>query len=181
MRLLTQHAPVQRKRVTIGISARGCQFAAGSHLRRGSGGSSSVIPGSIGHPASLVFHAGFRPRATRSFCFGKRTQNQWPPGGSLCPGPCCVGCGTRYAQTVLASKMEGTGPGRSLASRRRDQAFPVFPSLIRRKTLDSSPTLLIGDPASPLLSSPTRSGIQRLCFVFFLRFIRAGEKHWIPD
>ena len=34
----------------------------------------------IEDPASLLFHAGFRPRATRSFCFGKRTQNHWRPG-----------------------------------------------------------------------------------------------------
>ncbi len=68
---------------------------------------------------------GCRPHATRSFCFGKRTQNQWRPGGApqrgcLCPGPWCVGCGTRCAQTVLAPKMEGTGPGHSPARRRQD-------------------------------------------------------------
>ena len=27
--------------------------------------------------------AGFRPRTTRSFCFGKRTQNHWRPGVAL--------------------------------------------------------------------------------------------------
>ncbi len=27
--------------------------------------------------------AGFRPRTTRSFCFGKRTQNYWRPGVAL--------------------------------------------------------------------------------------------------
>ncbi len=69
--------------------------------------------------------AGFRPHTTRSFCFGKRTQNQWRPGGApkrgcLCHGPCYLGCGTRCAQTVLAPKMEGTGPGHSPARRRRD-------------------------------------------------------------
>ncbi len=72
--------------------------------------------------------AGFRPRTTRSFCFGKRTQNHWRPGGApqrgcLCPGPCGVGCGTRCAQTVLAAKMEGTGPGHSPARRRQEAAF----------------------------------------------------------
>ncbi len=71
---------------------------------------------------------GCRPHTTRSFCFGKRTQNQWRPGGapqrgSLCPGPWCVGCGTRCAQTVLAAKMEGTGPGHSPARRRQEAAF----------------------------------------------------------
>ena len=34
----------------------------------------------IGNPVSLFFHAGFRPRTTRSFCCGKRTQNHWRPG-----------------------------------------------------------------------------------------------------
>ena len=28
-------------------------------------------------------NAGFRPRTTRSFCFGKRTQNHWRPGVAL--------------------------------------------------------------------------------------------------
>ncbi len=31
----------------------------------------------------LGLHAGFRPRTTRSFCFGKRTQNHWRPGVAL--------------------------------------------------------------------------------------------------
>ncbi len=73
--------------------------------------------------------AGFRPRTTRSFCFGKRTQNHWRPGvaprGCLCPGPGYVGCGTRCAQTVLAPKQD-SGPGRSHARRRRDKAFAVL-------------------------------------------------------
>ena len=38
--------------------------------------------------------AGFRPRATRSFCFGKRIKNHGrpgvAPGGCLCPGPDCL-------------------------------------------------------------------------------------------
>ena len=61
---------------------------------------------------SLIYQregfAGFRPRATRSFCFGKRTQNHRrpgvAPGGCLCHSPDCLGCGTRFAQTVLAPK-----------------------------------------------------------------------------
>ena len=39
------------------------------------------------------------------------------PFGCLCPDPVCLGCGTRFAQTVLASQL-GSGPGRSLARRR---------------------------------------------------------------
>ncbi len=59
---------------------------------------------------------GFRPHTTRSFCFGKRAQNQWRPGvapkrGFLCPGPWCVGCGTRCAQTVLAPIWNGRDRG----------------------------------------------------------------------
>ena len=55
---------------------------------------SSVMPGLIGHPVSLLGFsfvekkgpkplAGFRPRTTRSFCFGKRTQDHWRPGKTL--------------------------------------------------------------------------------------------------
>ena len=40
----------------------------------------------------------------------------WPFGG-LCPGPAGLGCGTRFAQTVLASILS-SGPGRSHARRR---------------------------------------------------------------
>ena len=43
------------------------------------------------------------------------------PFGCLCPGPVCLGCGTRFAQTVLASQL-GSGPGRSLARRRLEVA-----------------------------------------------------------
>ena len=50
--------------------------------------------------------AGFRPRTTRSFCVsakGSKTigAQAWP-FGCLCPSPDCLGCGTRFAQTVLA-------------------------------------------------------------------------------
>ena len=44
----------------------------------------------------------------------------WPSGG-LCPSPDCLGCGTRFAQTVLAPT-EGSGLGRSLARRRPEVA-----------------------------------------------------------
>ncbi len=42
----------------------------------------------------------------------------WPSGG-LCPSPEGLGCGTRFAQTVLASTSD-SGPGRSLARRRHE-------------------------------------------------------------
>ncbi len=50
-----------------------------------------------------------------------------PKRGCLCPGPWCVGCGTRCAQTVLAPKMAWTGPGHSPA-RRRQEAFLSCPA-----------------------------------------------------
>ncbi len=110
---------------------------------------------------------GFRPHTTRSFCFGKRTQNQWRPGvapqrGCLCPGPCGVGCGTRCAQTVLAPKMEGTGPGHSPARRRQDNGKgqrqrtttldPRMRKDDREKRKDDR--LFLSSPP-PFLSSPT--------------------------
>ncbi len=105
--------------------------------RTGPDRASSLLssPTPIGDPESLGFLAGFRPRTTRSFCFGKRTQNQWRPGGPpqrgcLCPGPGGVGCGTRFAQTVLATIMEWTGPGHSPARRRQEGAFAVAPSVM---------------------------------------------------
>ena len=43
----------------------------------------------------------------------------WPFGG-LCPGPDCEGCGTRFAQTVLAPQLDlGTG------AQPRPQALPL--------------------------------------------------------
>ena len=78
--------------------------------------------------------AGFRPRTTgggfcgvaapRAFCFGKRTQNQGRPGVALwmpLPRSQLLGCGTRFAQTVLAPT-SGSGPGRSCALRRHEGA-----------------------------------------------------------
>ena len=44
----------------------------------------------------------------------------WPFGG-LCPGPDFLGCGTRFAQTVLASQLV-SGLGRSHARRRLEVA-----------------------------------------------------------
>ncbi len=39
------------------------------------------------------------------------------PFGCLCPNPDYLGCGTRFAQTVLAPILD-SGPGRSRARRR---------------------------------------------------------------
>ncbi len=44
----------------------------------------------------------------------------WPSGG-LCPGPEGLGCGTRFAQTVLAP-ISDSRPGRSHARRRHEVA-----------------------------------------------------------
>ncbi len=43
------------------------------------------------------------------------------PFGCLCPGPDGLGCGTRFALTVLAS-ISDSGPGRCLAWRRPEVA-----------------------------------------------------------
>ncbi len=76
---------------------------------------------------SLSLHAGFRPRRTRFFCFGKRTQNQWHPGvaprGFLCHGPCYLGCGTRCAQTVLAAIWHGRDRGAAPPAGAKTTAF----------------------------------------------------------
>ena len=56
----------------------------------------------------------------------------WPFGG-LCPSPDCLGCGTRCAQTVLATQLDfGTGaqprpqaPGNG-AMRSRGYNFPLL-------------------------------------------------------
>ena len=101
--------------------------------------------------------AGCRPRATRSFCFGKRTQNHWRPGvaprGVFAPVPFAWGCGTRFAQTVLAPKIEFAGPGRSHARRRREMHLHF-------------------------LSCPARSGIQGLCFQGFWVVVFVCNDHY---
>ena len=40
-------------------------------------------PSPLPSPTGGEGQAGFRPRTTRSFCFGKRTQNQGRPGVAL--------------------------------------------------------------------------------------------------
>jgi len=72
----------------------------------------------LGSPINYQnYLAGCRPRATRSFCFGKRTPKSPPTplyqrGGPDCRGPLgklrhdtkLYGCATRCAQTALAEK-----------------------------------------------------------------------------
>ena len=90
--------------------------------------------------SKVFFYAGFRPRTTKFFCFGKRTQNHWRPGVSLrVPWPQSRLRGLRnflrqaqdrrFAQTVLAPKIEVSGLGRSHARRRRKLALACFVSL----------------------------------------------------
>ncbi len=54
----------------------------------------------------FVLISGFSPPPTRSFCFGKRTKNHFRPcavpSGFPRLGTESIGCGTRFAQTVLA-------------------------------------------------------------------------------
>ena len=63
----------------------------------------------LGSPINYQnYLAGFRPRATRPFCFGKRTENHVRPCAAL-RGSCAAvpnqdGSGTRCAQTALAEK-----------------------------------------------------------------------------
>ena len=106
--------------------------------------------------------AGFRPRAPRFlrsaqdrlFCFGKRTQNHGRPGAALrVPLP---------------------------------QSRMVWAAELAALKQSSPPTRKFGTAAQPrlqapwmwhlhFLSSPTRSGIQGLCFFLSLR----RERHWI--
>ena len=65
------------------------------------------------------------------------------PFGCLCPGPVCLGCGTRFAQTVLASQL-GSGPGRSLA-RRRLEVAPWNGAGITTKENDGIPCVARND------------------------------------
>ena len=63
----------------------------------------------IGNPVSLLCHAGCRPRATRSFCFGKRTQNHWRPGVALrVPAPRSRWCGLRNSLRFLRLRSQET-------------------------------------------------------------------------
>ena len=92
---------------------------------------SEPVPGSIGDrgQASRMteggrFSRGFGPARRGPFVSAKGPKTMgaraWPFGG-LCPSPDGLGCGTRYAQTVLAP-ISDSGPGRSYARRRPDVA-----------------------------------------------------------
>ena len=84
-----------------------------------------VMPGLIGHPG-FVFYVGFRPHTTRSFCFGKRTQNHWRPGVALrVPLPQSRLLGLRNSLRSNSPRLgiEFSGPPRSHARRRRDEAL----------------------------------------------------------
>ncbi len=65
----------------------------------------------LGSPINYQnYLAGFRPRATRPFCFGKRAENHSRPCaaplGKLRHDTKLYGCATRFAQTVLAREVE---------------------------------------------------------------------------
>ncbi len=97
--------------------------------------------------------AGFRPHTTRGrglWGFGPTRRGPFvsakgpktsgaragpPQRGCLCPGPWCVGCGTRYAQTVLATKWHGRDRGTAPPAGAGRRHLPLL----------SSPTP-IGDP-----------------------------------
>ncbi len=127
----------------------------------------SVIPGLIGDPAFrhprlrsgiqyfCFCFAGCRPaRRGEEDCgvspphdevllFRQKDPKPVAPGrgpqrGCLCPGPWCVGCGTRCAQTVLAPIWKGRDRGAAPPGGARNEPLPLL-----------------------LPSSPARSGIQR--------------------
>ena len=60
---------------------------------------------------------GFRPHTTRSFCFGKRTQNHWRPGVALrvpLPQSRLFGLRNSLRSDSPRPHIESAGPGRSL-------------------------------------------------------------------
>ena len=86
--------------------------------------SSPQVPGE----GICVFHAGFRPRTTRSFCFGKRPQNHWRPDVALrVPAPQSRLFGLRNSLRSDSPRphIEFAGPGRSHARRRREKNKPT--------------------------------------------------------
>ncbi len=75
---------------------------------------------------------GFRPHTTKSFCFGKRTQNHWRPGVALrvpLPQSRLLGLRNSLRSDSPRPGMEFSGLGRRHARRRRDKD--------KDKTLDS--------------------------------------------
>ena len=94
-----------------------------------------VIPDLIGDPASLPFYAGFRPRTTSSFCFGKRSQNHSRPGAALrvpLPQSRVFGLRNSLRSDSPRPQIELSGLRRSHARRRGDVACAilVIPDLI---------------------------------------------------
>ena len=95
------------------------------------------------------FMRGFAPARRGPFVSAKGPKTigarAWP-FGCLCPSPDCLGCGTRFAQTVLASKTI-SGPGHSHARRRRELAFAFL--LIIIDSLRKILNYFFGCPIAP--------------------------------
>ena len=105
--------------------------------------SSTLVPDLIEDPG-FVSYVGFRPHTTRSFCFGKRTQNHWRPGVALrvpLPQSRLLGLRNSLRSDSPHPQIDFAGPGRSHARRRHlvaryDRAFifvlflSVMPGLI---------------------------------------------------
>ena len=124
---------------------------------------------------SGVNFAGFRPRTargnalrgfaparflrSRSFCFGKRIQNHGRPGAALrVPLP-----QSRMVRAAELASLKQSSPSKKI--RDCGAAAPAG-------ALDLAP---FDGAVFSLLSSPTRSGIQGLCFFLSLR----RERRWI--
>ena len=89
------------------------------------------------------FLRGFAPARRGPFVSAKGPKTMGArarPFGGLCPGPVCLGCGTRFAQTVLAPILD-SGPGRSRARRRPEVAPGAGATEEQRKAaLDAATT-----------------------------------------
>ena len=97
-------------------------------------------------------HAGFRPRTTRFFCFGKRTQNHWRPGVALrVPVPRSLLCGLRNSLRSDSPRphIAFARPGRSHARRRHDVAAYDAAAFLSWSVMPGS----IGHPVSLLFRS----------------------------
>ncbi len=110
--------------------------------------------------------AGFRPRTTRSFCFGKRTQNHWRPCVALrvpLPQSRLLGLRNSLRSDSPRPHIEFSGLGRSHARRRR----AMTPS--------------DGVFLSALFLSAILDISNRESSVFILSERRKRPRHWIPD
>ena len=101
---------------------------------------------SLTHPVSLVLDAGFRPRTTRSFCFGKRTQNHWRPGVAPVFPPLCKGRSggvepnrrmTTNASTSPCPSLQKRGIKRGMRCGCYNCPFATLPSASLRYAQDS--------------------------------------------